>query len=103
MDWRIVTIFIFPSSLALGIDGVILVAKPGVTKLDAFKHTVEQLQGVGAKILGVVLNGVEPKSRKYGYYYHRYYNKESYYYSSDGTKKKKSHKEPTKETELKQG
>jgi len=35
-------------------DGVILVAKPGVTKLAAFRQTLEQLQGVGAKILGVV-------------------------------------------------
>jgi len=58
--------------------------------------------GGGAKVLGVVLNEVEPKSRKYGYHYHRYYNKESYYYSSDGTKKKKSHKEPSKEKDLKQ-
>jgi succinoglycan biosynthesis transport protein ExoP len=90
------------AALAPGVDGVILVAKPGVTKLAAFKQTLEQLQGVGAKILGVVLNDVEPKSRKYGYYYHQYYSKYSYYYSADGTKKKKSRKEPTKETELKQ-
>ena len=69
-------------------DGVILVAKPGVTKVAALKQTLEQLQGVGAKILGVVLNDVEPKSRKYGYYYHRYYNKSSYYYSADGKKVK---------------
>ena len=39
------------AAMAHGMDGVILVAKPGVTKLAAFKHTVEQLQGVGAKIL----------------------------------------------------
>jgi capsular exopolysaccharide synthesis family protein len=78
------------AALAPGMDGVILVAKPGVTKLAAFKQTLEQLQGVGAKILGVVLNDVEPGSRKYGYYYHRYYSKYSYYYTADGTKKKKS-------------
>lgn len=64
---------------------------------------MEQLHGVGAKILGVVLNDVQPKSGKYGYYYHRYCSKSSYYYSADGTKKKKSHKEPSKEKELKQG
>ena len=89
------------AALAPGMDGVILVAKPGVTKLAAFKQTLEQLQGVGAKILGVVLNDVEPKSSKYGYYYHRYYSKVSYYYSADGTKKK-AHKEPAKAEELKQ-
>jgi Mrp family chromosome partitioning ATPase len=90
------------AALAPGMDGVVLVAKPGVTRLAAFKQSLEQLQGVGAKILGVVLNEVEPNSRKYGYYYHRYYSKYSYYYSVDGTKKKKSHKEPAKEEELKQ-
>ncbi len=85
------------TALAPGMDGVILVAKPGMTKLAAFKQTLEQLQGVGAKVLGVVLNDVEPKSRKYGYYYHRYYNKYSYYYSADGTKKKKSQKKSGQE------
>lgn len=90
------------AALAPGMDGVIIVAKPGVTKLAAFKQTLEQLYGVGAKILGVVLNDVEPKSRKYGNYYHRYYNKNSDYYGSDGTKKKKSNRRLSKEKELKQ-
>jgi len=85
------------AALAPGLDGVILVAKPGVTRLAAFRQTVEQLQGVGAKILGVVLNSVEPNNRKYGYYYHRYYNKYSYYYSAEGTKKKKSQKKSVQE------
>ena len=62
---------------------------------------MEQLHGVGAKILGVVLNDVQPKSRKYGYYYHQYYSKGSYYYSADGVKKK-APKEPAKAEELKQ-
>jgi succinoglycan biosynthesis transport protein ExoP len=52
------------AALAPGMDGVIWVARPDVTRLGAFKQTLEQLQGVGAKILGVVMNGVEPKSRK---------------------------------------
>jgi non-specific protein-tyrosine kinase len=82
-------------ALAPGMDGVILVVKPGVTKLAAFKQTLELLQEVGAKILGVVLNDVEPGSRKYGYYYHRYYSQYSYYYTADGTKveRKKGKKE----------
>jgi capsular exopolysaccharide synthesis family protein len=80
------------AALAPGMDGVILVARPGSTKLGAFSQTVEQLRGVGARILGVVLNDVEPKSRKYGYYYNRYYSKYAYYYSADGTKKVKKGK-----------
>jgi non-specific protein-tyrosine kinase len=86
------------AALAPGMDGVILVAKPGVTKMAAFKQALELLQGVGANVLGVVLNEVEPKSRRYGYYYHSYYSKDSYYYSADGTKKKKASKKPESES-----
>ncbi len=50
------------AALAPSMDGVILVAKPGVTKMTAFKQTLEQLHGVRAKILGVVLNEVEPRA-----------------------------------------
>ena len=74
-------------ALSRSVDGVVLVAKPGVTKLSAFRQTVEQLQTVGASILGVVLNEVEPSSRKYGYYYDRYYSKYSHYYDNGNGKK----------------
>jgi hypothetical protein len=43
-------------------------------------------------VLGVVLNEVNPRSRKYGYYYNRYYSKYSHYYDEGG--KKKRAKEP---------
>ena len=61
-------------------DGVIVVAKPGSTKLSSLQQTLVQLRSVGARVLGVVLNDVNPKSRKYGYYYNRYYSKYSYQY-----------------------
>ena len=68
------------AALAPAMDGVILVAKPGATKLSALKQSLEQLGAVGARVLGVVLNDVDPASRKYGYYYNRYYSKYSHYY-----------------------
>jgi tyrosine-protein kinase len=68
------------AALAPAMDGVILVAKPGSTKLSAFRQSLEQLRAVGARVLGVVLNDVNPTSRKYGYYYNRYYSKYSHYY-----------------------
>lgn len=77
------------AALAQSVDGVILVAKPGKTRMRDFQQALEQLQAVGARVLGVVLNEVNPRSRKYGYYYHRYYSKYSYY-SEDGGKKKKA-------------
>jgi len=74
------------AALAPAMDGVILVVKPGTTKMSAFQQALEQLRGVGAHVLGVVLNEVNPASRKYGYYYNRYY---SNYYVKDGNKRKK--------------
>ncbi|MCX6082312.1 MAG: polysaccharide biosynthesis tyrosine autokinase [Chloroflexi bacterium] len=77
-------------ALAPELDGVIIVARPGMTKLSALRQTLEQLQTVGARVLGVVLNQVDPRSRKYGYYYHRYYSKYSHYYDAEDGKKKKT-------------
>lgn len=73
------------AALAPAMDGVLLVAKPGSTKLGAFRQAVEQLQAVGARVLGVVLNDVNPTSRRYGYYYNRYYSKYSHYYEPKGS------------------
>ncbi len=78
------------AALAPAMDGVILVAKPGITKLSAFQQALEQLRAVGARVLGVVLNEVNPSSRKYGYYYNRYYSKYSYYYQKGGVKQKRT-------------
>jgi non-specific protein-tyrosine kinase len=75
------------TALAPGMDGVVVVAKPGVTKQRDFRQMLEQLQTVGARTLGVVLNEVNPNSRKYGYYYNHYYTKYAGYYESDGTRK----------------
>ncbi len=77
-------------ALAPELDGVIIVARPGMTKLSALRQTLEQLHTVGARVLGVVLNQVDPHSRKYGYYYHRYYSKYSHYYDADEGKTKKT-------------
>jgi Mrp family chromosome partitioning ATPase len=85
------------AALATGMDGVILVVKPGVTKLTAIQQGLEQLRAVGARVLGVVLNEVNPGSRKYGYYYNRYYSNYSHYYKRDDSKPKRK-KEKSKST-----
>ena len=84
------------AALAPATDGVIVVVKPGVTKLSALQQALEQLQAVGARVLGVVLNEVNPGSRKYGYYYNRYYSKYSHYYEEKGGTKQKKTKETVK-------
>ena len=70
------------AALAPATDGVILVVRPGETKLGALKQALEQLRAVGARVLGVVLNDVNPSSRRYGRYYRRYDPK--YRYSPHG-------------------
>jgi len=53
-------------------DGLIFVYRAGFTPLAMFKQATEEIGE--KKILGVVLNGVEPKSeRYYGKYYGHYY------------------------------
>jgi len=50
-------------------DGVILVARMGATHRQALKRAVEELRGVGAKIVGTVLTDVHETEDRYGYRY----------------------------------
>ena len=68
------------AALAPGVDGVLLVIKPGATKLAACRQAVEQLRRVGANLLGVVLNDVQLKRSAY---YHYQYS--DYYYAYSET------------------
>ena len=68
-----------PAALASRVDGVLLVIKPGVTKMAAAKQAVEQLQRSGAQILGVVLNDVDINRSRSKYYYKGYYYQYSYH------------------------
>lgn len=61
------------------VDGVLLVIRPGETKMTALKQAVEQLRYVGANLIGIVLNKANTKKGRYGYYYkHYYYDKYRY-------------------------
>jgi non-specific protein-tyrosine kinase len=80
-----------PVVLSTRIDGVIIILRPGITKLAAAIQTVDQMRQVGANILGVVLNDVENKGARYSQYYKGYYYQYGKYYdySAEGKKKKK--------------
>jgi len=69
--------------LGVRVDGVLVVYESGSTRREDAKRAVNELERVGAKVLGVVMNGV-PRSRD-GYYYRYYYG------SEDGGKKKRPH------------
>jgi non-specific protein-tyrosine kinase len=83
--------------LAPRVDAVLLVIRPGVTRLAPTRHTVEQLRLGGANILGVVLNDVENKRSRYYYYYKGYYTYNSYYYGEPAKVRKNRRRKPQRE------
>lgn len=70
-------------AMAPMVDGVLLVASYGVAEREGARRTVELLEKVGARILGVVINNLEIKGR-YGYGYYRPYH--YHYYQAEGEK-----------------
>ena len=70
-------VLVVPESLFLasGVDAVILVAKAGTTRRRDLAEAKATLDGVGAKILGVVINEMPPNSlrKHYEHYYAKYY------------------------------
>ena len=69
--------------LASVVEGVVLVLAAEKTPRPSVVRAVEQIQGVGGKVIGVVLNRVnlERNSYYYSQYYGEYYRS---YYAADG-------------------
>ncbi|MGB9521788.1 MAG: polysaccharide biosynthesis tyrosine autokinase, partial [Anaerolineales bacterium] len=80
--------------LANRVDGVLLVVKPGQTKVEAARQAVEQLKRAGANLFGVVLNDVNLNRSRYSYYHYRGYYYSYHYYSDESGKKKEKHRKP---------
>lgn len=53
-------------------DGVIVVAMANKSSLQLLKRVKQRFNSIGAKIFGVVLNGIRPDSFEYGYYGYGY-------------------------------
>ncbi|NQS99492.1 MAG: polysaccharide biosynthesis tyrosine autokinase, partial [Candidatus Omnitrophica bacterium] len=70
--------------LAPKVDGVILVYETGRTAKAALLRAKSLLESVGAKMLGVVLNHIQPEMEMYPAYYPRYHRYK--YYSADKPK-----------------
>ncbi|AFM43142.1 capsular exopolysaccharide biosynthesis protein [Desulfosporosinus acidiphilus SJ4] len=73
------------SILAQEVDGVILILASGEVNKDYAQRAKEQLDKVGAKILGAVLNKADLKTSEYYYYYY-------YHGSEDPNESKRKHK-----------
>ncbi|MDD2235034.1 MAG: CpsD/CapB family tyrosine-protein kinase [Desulfitobacteriaceae bacterium] len=67
--------------IAQEVDGVIFILAYGEVNKDLVKSAKEQLDKVGAKILGAVINKIDMKANEYHYYYRSY--------DADHKKKKK--------------
>ncbi len=65
--------------LGTQVDGVILVARMGMTHGEALAQSVEEMKGLGARVVGTVLTDVNHLEDRYGYRY-GYYE----YYDEDG-------------------
>ena len=65
--------------LSTQVDGVVLVAMAGKSSIHLIRRFKQRLSTIGARIYGVVLNGIKANSVEYGYYGYGYY---SSYYSS---------------------
>lgn len=77
--------------IATDVDGVVLVTFSGKTGLESLKRSIEALQGVGAKPLGIVLNHFDVRKAYGGYYGKSYgYQYKNYGYTQSGTVKKGS-------------
>lgn len=63
------------------VDGVVLVAMSGKSSIHLMRRFKQRLSTIGARIYGVVLNGIKPNTLEYGYYGYGYTY--SYYDSPD--------------------
>ncbi|NJM53059.1 MAG: polysaccharide biosynthesis tyrosine autokinase [Blastocatellia bacterium] len=58
--------------LSTQVDGVVLVAMSGKSSIQLIKRFKQRLNAIGARLYGVVLNGIKPDSYEYGYYGYGY-------------------------------
>ena len=70
-------------------DGAVLVVRSGETSRNVIKQSMQQLEQVRCKLLGVILNRVEASGRAYKSYYGKY---KSYGYGYGYGKDQKSEK-----------
>lgn len=74
------------SVLAARADGVLLVVRAGQTHRGAAQMAVQQLRGVGAHVVGAVINDPDHRMHRYGGYYGYYgYYDASYYAPQEQT------------------
>lgn len=56
------------------VEGIILVVRAGKTPYEIFEKGQRSLENINARIIGVVLNGIDIKKSNYYHYYNHYYS-----------------------------
>jgi polysaccharide biosynthesis transport protein len=77
-----------PQVLAAKVDGVVIVVWPGHTQMNGVRSTLEQLNRVGANVVGIVFNRIPQNRGSYygGYkHYSQYYYRNYHYHTDDGS------------------
>lgn len=69
--------------LSTQVDGVIIVAMSGKSSIQLIRRFKQRMNAIGARIYGVVLNGIKPDSFEYGYYGYGYEYTYDYYYTPE--------------------
>ncbi|GJM15354.1 MAG: hypothetical protein DHS20C13_06810 [Thermodesulfobacteriota bacterium] len=64
-------------------EGVVIVTSIGITQRQSLRTSIEEINKVGGKIIGTIVNRVESKS-KFGYGYYYYYSNEDAYAQEKG-------------------
>lgn len=72
------------------VDGALLITKFGSTRRETLRRGLEQLYGIGAPLLGAVINDMAPQGAGYGYDYSYY----RYYQYEEETPRKDKEKPP---------
>ena len=73
------------SILATLVDGVVLVAMANKSSIHLMRQFKQRVSNIGARIYGVVLNGIKAGSTEYYYYGSGYYNYYSKGHDDDST------------------
>jgi Mrp family chromosome partitioning ATPase len=70
-----------------------MVARMGATHGDALRRSIEEMRGLGAKVVGTVMTDVNQREDRYGYRYgyYQYYDENG----NDGNGKKSNGKSKT--------
>jgi tyrosine-protein kinase Etk/Wzc len=80
-------------------DATILVVSSGMTGRGELKRAINLINGVGSKVLGVVMNGLDIKKMYGSYYYYFHYYQYYYYYGAEKSDRKRKPKRKLKRSQ----